>query len=99
MPDNLGPGPANLLQFQQIIQRLINISVYLAFFILTIVLVWAGIKFLTSAGEAKSIQAAYDIITWGLLGILFLVVSWLILKLIEVFTGVPVTQFCLGFNC
>ena len=97
--DNLGPGPANIVHLQQLVQRMINISVYLAGFVLTIVLVWAGIKFLTSGGDAKTIQSAYDVMTWALLGLVFLAIAWLILMLIKTFTGVDVTQFCLGFNC
>ena len=92
-----GPGPAGILQLQQIITRVINLSVALAFIALTVVLVISGIKFLTSGGDPKAIQSASQSLTWALLGILFLAIAWLILKLIEAFTGVPVTQFCLGF--
>ncbi len=91
--------PAGIIQLQQLLQRLINVGVGLAFMILTFVLVWAGIKFLTSTADPKEIQHSYDIITWALLGILFLALAWLILRLVETFTGVPVTQFCIGFDC
>lgn len=95
----MNPPPAGIGEFQNLIIRLINISVGLAFVILTVVLVWAGIKYITSGGDTKSLQTARDTITWGLLGILFLVLGWLILKLIEAFTGVPVSsQFCIGFS-
>ncbi len=91
-------GPAGVVQLQQLILRLINISVTLAFIILVIVLVYGGIRFLTSGGDTKSIQAGTQAITWGFLGIIFLVLAWIILKLIEAFTGVPLTSsFCLGF--
>lgn len=96
---DLGPNPAGLPQLQQLFTRIINLSVGASFIVLTIVLFYAGIRFLTSGGDQKSIKAAADTITWGLLGILFLVLAWLILKLIEAFTGVPVTKFCLGTNC
>lgn len=61
-----------------------------------VVLIIGGIKFLTSAGEAKAIQAATQSITWALLGILFLAIAWLILQLIQNFTGVEVTKFSLS---
>ena len=89
------PGPAGLLQLQQLTQRIINISVGLAFIILTVVLVYAGIKFITSGGDSKSLASAGQTITWALLGVLFLVLAWLILNLIEYFTGVRVTDFSL----
>lgn len=91
------PGPAGLIQFQELIQRIINLSVGAAFLALTVMLVIAAIKFLTSGGEPKPLQSATQTVTWALLGILFLAIAWLILKLIEAFTGVQVTKFCLGF--
>lgn len=91
------PGPAGITQIQELILRIINLSVPAAFIVLTVVLFYAGIRFLTSGDEAKPRQAAGMAITWAFLGILFLVLAWLILRLVEAFTGVPVTQFCLGF--
>lgn len=93
------PGPAGLVQLQELFQRIINISVSLAFFALFIMLVVGAIKLMTSGGEPKSLQSAGQTFTWALLGILFLAMAWLILRLIEAFTGVPVTKFCIGFDC
>lgn len=94
----MNPGAAGIVQIQELITRLISISVALAFIIFSIVMVYAGIRFITSGGDPKSIAAASQAITWGFLGILFLVLAWLILILIEAFTGVPVSKtFCLGF--
>lgn len=89
--------PAGVLQLQDLVQRIINLSIEAAFIILTIMLVVAGIKFLTSGGEPKAISSASGTITWALLGMLFLAIGWLILLLIKAFTGVDVTHFCLGF--
>lgn len=91
------PEPAGLLQLQGLIFRLINISVTLAFIILTIMIVYGGIKFIISAGEPKGVEAAKLTLTYALLGIVMMIVGWLVLKLIEAFTGVPVANFCLGF--
>ncbi len=94
----MDPSPAaGVEQLQQLIQRIINLSVGLAFIVFTVMLVMAAIKFLTSGGEAKPLAAAGQTLSWAFLGLLFMAVAWLILKLIEAFTGVPVTQFCIGF--
>jgi hypothetical protein len=92
------PGPAGKEQLVQLITRIINLSVEAAFLVLIIMLIYAGIKFLTSGGDPKAIGSASGTITWALLGILFLAIGWLILRLIESFTGVPVTKFCIGFE-
>lgn len=91
--DKLGPAPAGALQLQELIIRIINLSVGFAFIALLCVLIVAGFKYLTSGGDSKSLASAGQAITWALLGVLFLALAWLVLKLIEVFTGVPVTKF------
>ncbi len=92
------PGPAGVIQLQELLQRLINISVAIAFIALTVVLLYAGIRYLTSGGEVKSMAAASQAITWGLLGILFLSLAWLILLLIQAFTGIQLTNLCIGLG-
>ncbi len=91
------PGASGILQIQELIQRMINLSVGFAFVTLTLMLVYAGFLFLTSGGDAGAIKKAGAIITWGLLGVLFLALAWLALKLIEAYTGVPLTKFCTSF--
>ncbi len=89
--------PAGIVQINELVRRIVNLSIGAAFIALTVVLIIAGIKYLTSGGEPKPLQSANSTITWALLGIVFLVIAWLILRLIEAFTGVKVTQFCIGF--
>jgi len=96
---------AGLTQIEDTFGHLIEISVAGAFIALFVVLVWAGIKFLTSSGEPKALEAARNAVTWALLGILFMAIAWLILQLIAAFTGIDalktfsVTGLCPGGNC
>lgn len=94
---NLGPAPAGIQQIADLINRFINLAVEASFIAVTIVLIYAAIMYLTSGGDPGNLKKAGQAITWALLGILFLALAWLILKLIEAFTGVGVTHFCLGF--
>lgn len=95
----MNPPPAGLNEIEKLVSRVISLSVPLAFVALIVVLVIAGIKFLTSGGEAKALQAASLTVTWALLGILFLAIAWLILQLIENFTGIQVTAFDIKVLC
>ena len=97
MPDKLGPGAAGVVQLQELFQRILNLSIAAAFIIIFLLLLSTTVTFMTSAGDPKGIKKASDTITWALLGVLFLALAWLILKLIEVFTGVKLTEFCIGF--
>jgi len=91
------PPAAGIRQVQDMTQRLIGVSVGLAFFFMTAYLVWSGIKFITSGGESKAIADAWRVFTWAIMGILFLILGWLTLVLIRNFTGADVTKFCFGF--
>lgn len=89
--------PAGVLQLQELIQRIINLSVFFAFFALTIVFFFAGVKFLMSRGEPKELASARQMIIWALLGMLFIALAWLVLMLVRTITGIDVTKFCIGF--
>lgn len=89
--------PAGITQLQDLFQRILNLSVGIAFIVIFIMLVVTGIKFLTSGGEAKPLQSASQTLTWALLGILFLAIAWLVLKLIAAFTGIDILHICLSF--
>lgn len=95
----MGPDPAGLNEIEQVFQSVISVIVGLAFFASLALLVWAGIKYLTSGGEPKAISSAHHTVTWAILGILFLAISWLILQLIANFTGISVTTFDIKSLC
>ncbi|MFA5932637.1 MAG: hypothetical protein WCV81_00055 [Microgenomates group bacterium] len=94
----VNPLPAGKDQLIQLITRIINLAAEAAFTVLLIMIIYAGIKFLTSGGDPKAIGAASGTITWALLGILFMAIGWLFLLLIKNFTGIDVTKFCLDFR-
>lgn len=93
----LGDGPAGVLQLQELIRRIINISVGIGFMFVTVMLVVAGIKYLVSGGEPKALGSAAGTVTWALLGALFLALAWIIMLLIKALTGVDILNFCIGF--
>lgn len=94
-----GPSPAGLTQIEQIFTNLISVVVGLGFVALLVLLIWAGFRYLTSGGEPKIIQETHQTVTWALLGIVFLALAWLILQLIGVITGIPVTIFDIKTLC
>jgi magnesium-transporting ATPase (P-type) len=90
---------AGILQLQELLTRIINISVTIAFMALTVWLIWGALKFfITSGGDPKAISHAWSSVTWAFMGLFFLVLAYLALKLISDVTGAPVTEYCLGFK-
>lgn len=100
---NLGAGStdcpaAGIIQVQQLITRLINVSVTIAFMAMTVWLAWSAIKFfITSGGDPKALAQAWSSVTWIFMGLVFMILAYLALKLIAAFTGANVTNYCLGF--
>ena len=78
-----GGGPAGIPLIEYMFARVVCVTVPLGYTALLVVLVIAGIKYLTSGGEAKAVASAHQTVTWGLLGVLFLAIAWLILLLIK----------------
>lgn len=89
----MDPDAAGLDQIEQVFTNVVSVMVGLGFVALLVLLVLAGFKYLTSGGEQKALQSAHQTVTWALLGVLFLAIAWLILQLIEDFTGIKVTTF------
>ena len=95
---DLSCGASGIVQIQQLLTRLINISVTAAFMCLTVWLAWTALKlFITSGGDPKALAHAWNSVTWAFMGLFFMVLAWLVLKLIFAVTGANVTQYCLGF--
>ncbi|MBI2029002.1 hypothetical protein HYT02_01155 [Candidatus Gottesmanbacteria bacterium] len=71
--------------FANILQAVVTI----AGIALLIMLVIGSIRFLTSGGDPKQTELARKTMTSAILGLVLIVGSYLILKLISDFTGIP----------
>ncbi len=58
-----------------------------------LMIVKGGFTWMTSGGEPKQVEAARDSITYGIAGLVIMILIWFILKFIKEFTGVDVTSF------
>lgn len=95
----MNPLPAGLEQIEIMIGNIISLIVGIGFITLVILLVWAGIKYLTSGGEPKAVQSAHTVTTWALLGIVFMAIAWIVLQLVSGFTGIDLTTFNIKALC
>ena len=60
---------------------------------LFIMLLVGGVRYLTSGGDEKALEASKKTLTTAIGGLVLLVISYLILVLIENITGAKITQF------
>ncbi|MDQ3098332.1 MAG: hypothetical protein M3Q44_01145 [bacterium] len=59
-------------------------------------MIYGGIRYLLSGGDPKALQGAKGTITWAIIGLALLALSYTILLIIKAFTGVDVTRFKIG---
>jgi hypothetical protein len=62
----------------------------IAFFIMFIV---GGFQYMQTNNDPKAVAAASSTLTYAVIGLVGIIVSWLILSFIKTFTGVNVTEF------
>lgn len=75
--------------FQNILTAVVALAVIALFVMLTI----GGFKYLTSGGDQKATASAQQTMTYAIAGIALMAVAYIIFRIIETYTGVPVTNF------
>lgn len=85
--------PAQLSDLEGVFQLIVSIVLGLSGIVLFVLLISGGFKLITSAGDPGKAQAAWKTITFAIIGVVVIAASILVLRLIENFTGVPVSTF------
>ena len=99
MADELGARP--LSDLNDIFANILGVAARLAGLAALIMVLVAGFKYLTSAGDPKAAEGAKHTLTWAVFGLAALVGAWFILRLVEALTGAKVTEFdiCIVSGC
>lgn len=73
--------------------NIINTAINLLFILATLValfyLVWGGFNWIVSEGDQKKVQAARDTITYSVIGLSLIFVSFIIVNFLSNFFGIP----------
>lgn len=72
----------------QIIKVVINWSLIFAVIIALFLVIYSGIKLINSGGDPKSVDSARKMLTFALIGLIVVFLSFFIINLIADFTGV-----------
>jgi len=84
---------ATIRGFEWIFQNVVVSILSLAGIVLFVMLIIGGFRYLTSGGNPESATAAQKTITYAIIGIVIIALSYLILYFIYEFTGANVTVF------
>jgi heme/copper-type cytochrome/quinol oxidase subunit 2 len=84
---------ATIRGLEWIFQNVVVSILGLAGIVLFIMLLVGGFKYLTSGGNPENAAAAQKVITYAIVGIVLIALSYLILVFISAITGADVTNF------
>jgi hypothetical protein len=73
--------------------KIVTYALGFAGIVLFILLMVGGFKYITSGGDSKAAESAKKTLTYAIIGLVIILVSFLILVLIKTITGVDVTTF------
>lgn len=71
-----------------VLQDIILWTLIFAGIVAVVLIIISGIKFITSGGEAKQAEGARKTLTWAIIGLVLILLSFAIIKFIAVATGV-----------
>lgn len=96
-PNTIPTAGANPEAFiASLIRNGIQLLLIVGFIIFFLWTMFAGFRFITSGGDPKNTSAAWGQIYWGLIGIMVVLGSFAIIKLVETFFKVTIISG--GFN-
>ena len=81
-------GVVTIKSLEGLFSNVIGVAIAVAGIALFIMLLIGGFNFLTAGADAGKAQAAQKTITYAILGLVFITLSFFILRLISSFTGV-----------
>mgnify|MGYP001593940068 CR=1 FL=1 len=92
--ENLQYGDVATIQsLETLFVNLVKVVVALSGVALFVMLIVGGFTFLFSGGDNKQLEQARGTVTNAIIGLVVIVSAYLILRVIQVFTGVDVTKF------
>jgi len=78
---------------EEMVANILNIIIGLAGVVLLLMLIGGGFGYVTSGGDKEKAAKAKNTLTYAILGLLVILGAWLIIRLIEEFTGLNLHIF------
>lgn len=80
---------AQISNLRDLFSNVVSVLIALAGVVLFILIVMAGLKFLTSGGDPKAVEGAKKTLTYAVGGLVAILLSYLVLLLIEKVANLP----------
>jgi len=70
-----------------VFQNIVSAALMFAGIVAVFMIVYAGIRYITSRGDPKAVEGARNTLTWAIIGLVVVIISFVIINFIGVFTG------------
>ena len=91
--DPNGQDPAQLGDLEVVFARVLTVALSLAGIAFFVMILIGGYRYLTAGDNPKNAEAAQKTLTFAVVGFVLVVASWLIIQIIEEFTGLNLSVF------
>lgn len=93
IPDQAsGTGVATLSCVWVVLQNVINAALFLSAVVAVFLIIYSGFQYVTSSGDKEKVDNARKRLTYAIIGLVFIILSYLIIVFISQFTGVGIDQ-------
>ncbi len=92
-PEYVVNDVATIQALEAIIASILGIIVPLVGVVLLVMLILGGFKYITSGGEVEQANQAKKTLTSAIFGLMVVLGAWLIIRLLEEFTGLNLSTF------
>jgi hypothetical protein len=90
-------GVARLTCLPVVLQNVVTFALIASGIVAVFFIIYAGIRYVTSGGDQKRIDAARKTLTWAIIGLIIILAAFFIVALISTLTGVDCIK-TFGFN-
>lgn len=87
-----GAGVPTLGCIWVVLSNVINAALVLSGVVAIFLIIWAGFQYVTSSGDKEKVDAARKRLTYAIIGLIFIFMSFFIINFIATFTGVDINQ-------
>lgn len=91
-------GYAKLSEIPIVFSNILAVVTVLAAMAALVMLIFGGFRYIIAQGDPKAVAAARGTVTWAVVGLVMIIVSWLIILFLSQFLGINLTNFCFSPN-
>lgn len=92
-------GIATLNCIPVVVKQVITYALIFAGVVAVLMIAYAGIRYITSRGDPKAVEGAQNTVTWAVIGLVVILLSFVVINFIAYFTGAECIKLFGFTNC